>query len=418
MQTDTILYFSDYQADPAPLLFIPKTYTHTEYIAHYYRRYQGAELPAEPALGDGESHPNSVLAYVDKGRWVCKCQWCGTVALLDQDTAAVVCPVCAYYGWVTVTWPENKTDIEAELLKQPGNRLLSPIRDWKPDWELAHLEARTAAANRKAEPGKLLRSLSIGATKDWATGEILSANDLDTYVSSPIDDTAGRNGIVELEDSLRILSGSSGDRYLGLPGGTTLQRPASPIAGAIRWNSGDSALDVYGAAWLQMLTSGAVTFENLNANGDVGVGATKVAPGVHDHSLTLRSDLAAEDLTLTSAAHSGSAGAGDGVFYSYGPYGYSNVASGPSSNPCAVAVTETGTFSNYRRWYTFILQRRYGASGTWVTISTITRNPPDTGDVGGVACMPPFTMMRRGPAHSTAPGCDRLAAPCGQAKAA
>ena len=69
-------------------------------------------------------------------------------------------------------------------------------------WDLAHLQNRTERANAKYEAGKLLRALSIGATKDWAVGEVLSANDLDTYVSGPIDDTAGRNGPTEQEDSL------------------------------------------------------------------------------------------------------------------------------------------------------------------------------------------------------------------------
>ena len=63
---DKILHFADYQAEPGQLLYVPRHYGHGDYIAHYYRRYQGEELPEQPA-GD---LPNSVMAYVDKGRWV------------------------------------------------------------------------------------------------------------------------------------------------------------------------------------------------------------------------------------------------------------------------------------------------------------------------------------------------------------
>jgi hypothetical protein len=114
-----------------------------------------------------------------------------------------------------VEWPDDKLDIEAELLKHPGqHRLDAPIRQWRPGWTVADLEARTTLANSKYEEGKQLRKLFIGATKDVAAGEVLSNNDHRTYVNGPIGDSSGDNGVTEHRDSLAVLSGNDGDRYI------------------------------------------------------------------------------------------------------------------------------------------------------------------------------------------------------------
>ena len=137
---------------------------------------------------------------------------------------------------------------------------------------------------RRRAGKRLVRSLCIGATRVWADGEILTATNMNLYVSDVADDLAGRNGAIELEDSLQVLNGADGNRYVGLPGGTTPQRPGTPSAGMVRLNTTDGAIDVYnGAAWVQVLTSSAFTYANLVARGLVGTGSSQVARGSHGH---------------------------------------------------------------------------------------------------------------------------------------
>ena len=63
----------------------------------------------------------------------------------------------------------------------------------------------------------------------------------------------------EIEAALRILSGSGG-RFLGVPGGTTGQRPAG-AAGRFRRNTTTGVLEYHnGSGWVSLLEAGAVTF--------------------------------------------------------------------------------------------------------------------------------------------------------------
>ena len=294
---DTIMHYRNYADEEVAALSSPSHYNYGEYINHYYRRYHGEDLPTNPEVGSPENLHQSVQARVNVGRWICDCPVCGSAILLDPDIEAIICPPCAYYGWMRVEWPKEKAGIETELLKHPGqHRLDSPIREWKPGWTVADLEARTALAEGKHEEGKQLRKLSIGATKSWVDGEILRQTDLLTYVNGPINDNAGRNGVTDHEDSLTVLDGSDGDRYIGLPGGTTAQRPTSPGAGAVRWNTDDEAVDAFGTAWAQLLTAGTVTYANLNTNGDVGTAADNVSAGNHTHQVSGALSISYSDL--------------------------------------------------------------------------------------------------------------------------
>ena len=247
MPNDAIMHYRD---DRVSLLDLPGL-DHKSYLSYYYRKYQGAGLPDVPA-----DVTRTIATRVNHGRWLCRCETCGAGMLLDSDTEYILCPVCAYYGWMRVDWPAEKAEIEAELLKHPGHRLLSPVREWKPGWTLADLQGRTEQAKLKQVEGEILRALSIGATRNWTVGETLTAGNMNLYGSSILDDLKGENGLIELEDSGRILAGTAGDRFLDIPGGTLAQRPTSPGAGAIRWNTDDGAVDAYGTAWVQLLTSG------------------------------------------------------------------------------------------------------------------------------------------------------------------
>ena len=86
-------------------------------------------------------------------------------------------------------FPINQESIEEELLRQPGRRLFAPIRNWRPGWEVAYLQGRTQRANEAIAAGNPFpRSLSIGATRVWAGGEVLTASNKNTFESDVMDD--------------------------------------------------------------------------------------------------------------------------------------------------------------------------------------------------------------------------------------
>ena len=62
-------------------------------------------------------------------------------------------------------------------------------------------------------------------------------------LSDAIEDRAGRNGPVELEGPVRVLDGTSGDKYLAIPQGTTAQRPTTFVGIPFRYNSSTDELE-------------------------------------------------------------------------------------------------------------------------------------------------------------------------------
>ena len=124
------------------------------------------------------------------------------------------------------------------------------------------------------------------ATHDFVHLEISSASVLNTGVNGPIEYLAGRelggDDAIELEESLEILSGN-GRRYLRLPQGSSGQRP-SGVAARLRYNTNGRTPEIYdGSQWFSLDLRDEVTYGNLNGNGDVGVGASQVARGQHEH---------------------------------------------------------------------------------------------------------------------------------------
>ena len=233
MPTDTILTWPDYQDEPRsnPAYTLPRGVTdYGDYLRHYYQQVQGQPAPSVPTGALPEA-----VAEVNCGRWIWQCPACGT-GLPLQGGNSVICPTCGTGGWHEVGWPANLGDIEAELLKQPGRRLIAPVRMWKPGWTMEDLKDRTqAAALLVAQGTRMVRALSIGATRTWTLAEIPTATNFNNHISGPIDDLSGDNGEIQLRDSLRVLDGSGGGRYVGLPAGTTTQRPGTPADGTLRW---------------------------------------------------------------------------------------------------------------------------------------------------------------------------------------
>ena len=124
------------------------------------------------------------------------------------------------------------------------------------------------------------------AAHDFMVDEVLSASVLNNSVVDRISYYAGQelgsDDASEIEAALRILDGSGG-RFLGVPGGTTGQRPAG-AAGRFRRNSTTGVLEYHdGSGWVSLLEAAAVTAAALIANGSVGISGTQVSYGNHGH---------------------------------------------------------------------------------------------------------------------------------------
>ena len=100
----------------------------------------------------------------------------------------------------------------------------------------------------------------------------VSGADGDTIVSFSEDNTGSLLSIsddfgtkrFEVNDT-GVVDTSANSGALGLPVGTTSERPASPQAGFTRWNSSTSAMEIYtGNEWVEIVTdyfpSGSIAF--------------------------------------------------------------------------------------------------------------------------------------------------------------
>ena len=198
---DRILFYRHYREDPIPLLpFARKPYVD-------WLRLNSISLSGIDLIPPDYAPSDAVMAYVDSGRWLWKCPYCGTVVPVELGEPSI-CIWCRQTGWVRVLLPENRREIEGILLSMPGNRGRAGLRAWKPDWTMDYLLDRAARAKekQKTSEGEIL-SLSIAPTRDWVPNEILGATGLLNYVNRPFEDVSGRTGEpVELEDTFRMPS--------------------------------------------------------------------------------------------------------------------------------------------------------------------------------------------------------------------
>ncbi len=158
-----------------------------------------------------------------------------------------------------VMFPTNRVAIEAELMKQPGHRGFAPVRNWQPGWTLEYLQERTARANELIAAGvQFVRALSIGIPRLWSVGEILTASNMNTYISDILDDLKGTNGPIEYTDAIVIDSL------------TTTERDALTAAnGMVIYNSTLSVFERYeNGAWREFTDLANLTIASA-AQGDV-----------------------------------------------------------------------------------------------------------------------------------------------------
>lgn len=100
-------------------------------------------MPDPPA--DSRRGTETLLAYVNHGRWVVDCP-CGSAQLASRSDRRFFCVDCrnawALGKWVGVAWPAQAGDIEGLLLQRPFPK----NRNWNPGEDLMTLVAENVAA--------------------------------------------------------------------------------------------------------------------------------------------------------------------------------------------------------------------------------------------------------------------------------
>ena len=274
MPADTILFYEDYERERPRRFSIAANSNYLEYLVQVWRTYQDDAFP------ELASKPSEIVqAFVNHGRWVWQCEDCLSAYPVDRCGVGI-CVVCPT-DWVSIHIPDYANVIEDTLLSMPGHRLNAPVRNWRPEWppEMLAERAKIAIEKQKSAKGTLV-GLSIRATRTWLVGEILTATNMNVYVSGTDDDLAGRNGAVEFENSIEV-NDSSG-RYIKVPSSTS----PSGAAGRIHYFAPSQHLRVFTNVWHVMAHVADITFATLTSLGQIGNTAVQLVKGDHDHSAT------------------------------------------------------------------------------------------------------------------------------------
>ena len=85
-------------------------------------------------------------------------------------------------------------------------------------------------------------------------------------------------GTLDVTGNASFTAGIGGTSAIKIATGTTAERPASPVAGQLRFNTTSNALEVYsGSAWINGVTSGSATFDGtVNITGAIQYNGTPV----------------------------------------------------------------------------------------------------------------------------------------------
>ena len=261
MADDKILQHSHYKEEPVPRLEEAQL-SYPQWLTKMHQIHRGEDPLEVPA-----SISTSVDAFVNAGRWLWMCVACNS-AITAEAGQPSICVECATQGWVNVVFPSNREEVEAELLKQPGHRAHAPIRQWRPGWGMSVLEDRTTRAQAAVDAGVPFPvSLSIGATRVWSVGEILTAANKNTYERTVLEDLAGRNGPVEYEGAIVIDSLTTTERdAITLTGTGGLGASGN---GLVIYNSTKAVFERYeNGAWREFTNLAELTIASA-AQGDV-----------------------------------------------------------------------------------------------------------------------------------------------------
>lgn len=115
------------------------------------RRAIQQHRPLPPDDG-GTVEGHAVRAYVNHGRWVADCLFCGGAVMAPVDDPRFLCGECLNRQvggrMVALELPADRDEIEAELLKRPN----AINRNWRPGETVDDLAAELDAQERQAHP--------------------------------------------------------------------------------------------------------------------------------------------------------------------------------------------------------------------------------------------------------------------------
>ena len=148
----------------------------------------------------------------------------------------------------------------------------------------------SATALRKSTVGDLLNS-NLPVTTSAITGGA-GVNVVITPAATYKVDVAGAfeadsinsvgaatvGGTLDVTGNATFAAGVGGTSAIKIATGTTAERPASPVAGQLRFNTTSNALEVYsGTTWINGVTSGSATFDGtVNITGAIQYNSTPV----------------------------------------------------------------------------------------------------------------------------------------------
>jgi hypothetical protein len=169
--------------------------------------------------------------------------------------------------------------------------------------EQGALTANTVAANDSF----LMYDLSANALRKPTASDILNSNlpitsssisgngGVDLVITPPAGKKVDVAGALEAESNnvignetvggnlsvggtLTVVGGINGTSAVKIATGTTAERPASPVAGQLRFNTTSNALEVYsGSTWINGVTSGSALFDGtVNITGVIQYNGTPV----------------------------------------------------------------------------------------------------------------------------------------------
>lgn len=122
---------------------IPAAYRLHVLIAEESRRLGLVHHPVP--LPDSVSDEHETFAYVNHGRWVVDCPFCGSAQHAAKTDHRFLCSECgnaeARGAWLPVRWPRDAKKIEQVLDERPREA----NRNWRPPEKLSVLKSENKA---------------------------------------------------------------------------------------------------------------------------------------------------------------------------------------------------------------------------------------------------------------------------------
>ena len=114
---------------------------------HMKRYLVAAAIRQGIPVPDGDHIEGPVLAFLNQGLWSARCpeEYCSGEVAVTSLYPWAFCPDCGA-GWFSVVFPENKLEIEAEVMNRRKGRNNSPHANWMPGESIEDLIAQRIEA--------------------------------------------------------------------------------------------------------------------------------------------------------------------------------------------------------------------------------------------------------------------------------